>query len=130
MGPSSGGATGRAPAPSESEDIYPGPGNSFPHSLTNVNGTLFFTADNGTSGRELWRSNGTAAGTFLVRDIYPGISSARPAQLDERERHPVLHGPRWAIPARSCGSSDGTAAGTVLVKDINPGFFSSQSRTT
>lgn len=33
-----------------------------PSQLTNVNGTLFFVADDGTSGRELWKSDGTAAG--------------------------------------------------------------------
>ena len=37
---------------------------------TNVNGTLFFAANDGTHGRELWKSDGTAAGTVLVKDIY------------------------------------------------------------
>ena len=43
-----------------------------PTSLTNVNGTLFFTANDGTNGTELWKSDGTAAGTVLVKDINPG----------------------------------------------------------
>ena len=37
-----------------------------------VNGTLFFAADDGGHGRELWKSDGTAAGTVLVKDINPG----------------------------------------------------------
>ena len=42
------------------------PGGSYPYLLTNVNGTLFFDAQDGTAGPdgvELWRSQGTAAGT-------------------------------------------------------------------
>ena len=44
--------------------------------LTNVNGTLFFGADNGVGGVELWKSDGTTAGTVLVADIRPGASGA------------------------------------------------------
>jgi ELWxxDGT repeat protein len=39
--------------------------------LTGVNGTLFFKGDNGTGGVELWKSDGTTAGTLLVKDIFP-----------------------------------------------------------
>ena len=49
-----------------------------PSNLTNVNGTLFFAAQDGEHGRELWKSDGTAAGTMLVKDIDPGGGRARP----------------------------------------------------
>src|ERR671924_137524 len=59
------------------KDIFPGSQGSFPLSLTNINGTLFFSANfsgDGVTfdGRELWKSDGTAAGTVLVKNINPG----------------------------------------------------------
>ena len=42
---------------------------SSPSSLTAVGGTLFFTADDGIHGQELWTSNGSGSGTVLVKDI-------------------------------------------------------------
>ena len=45
---------------------------SDPQYLTNVGGTVYFTADDGDNGRELWKSDGTAAGTVMVEDIRVG----------------------------------------------------------
>jgi ELWxxDGT repeat protein len=105
-------------------DINP-VGASVPHLLTDVGGTLLFSADDGTHGYELWRSDGTAAGTRLVRDIKPGSSSS----LDDSAGRPDFTnvGGTLFFTAKD-GShgdelwrSDGTAAGTRLVRDINPG---------
>jgi ELWxxDGT repeat protein len=57
------------------KDINPGPAFSGPDWLTEANDQIFFVADDGTHGRELWTSDGTAGGTVMVRDIYPGIDS-------------------------------------------------------
>jgi ELWxxDGT repeat protein len=54
--------------------------NPIPH-LVNVNGTLFFAANDGTHGAELWQSNGTAAGTVMVADINPGAAGSYPFNL-------------------------------------------------
>ena len=48
---------------------------------TAVGNTLYFTADNGTNGRELWKSDGTASGTVLVKDINSGSNSGSPYHL-------------------------------------------------
>ncbi|MEA5502278.1 ELWxxDGT repeat protein, partial [Halotia wernerae UHCC 0503] len=61
------------------KDIYPGNNNDYetePYNLTNVNGTLYFTADDGINGQELWKSDGTQEGTVLVKDIKPGSDSS------------------------------------------------------
>ena len=37
-----------------------------------VGKTLLFRASDGVSGAELWKTDGTEAGTVLVKDINPG----------------------------------------------------------
>ncbi len=63
------------------KDINPGITSSNHGNLTNVNGTLFFTADDGTNSTELWKSDGTDAGTTIVVDIVAGVQSSLPASL-------------------------------------------------
>jgi len=65
------------------KDIWPGSSSSSPHYLTDVNGTLFFRAQDDTNGSELWKSDGTQAGTTLVKDIYPGSSWSSPHYLTD-----------------------------------------------
>ena len=48
---------------------------SFPEKLTAVGNTLFFRANNGQVGFELWKSNGTSSGTVMVKNINSGSGS-------------------------------------------------------
>jgi ELWxxDGT repeat protein len=112
----------------------PGEWGSYPSYLTNVNGTLFFTAADGTHGRELWTSDGTTAGTTLVKDIDPGThteygyghskyvapNSARPERV-ANVNGTLFFSAAEATTGREVWKSDGTAAGTTLVRDIIPG---------
>ena len=60
----------------------PGAGGSIGSTpFVNVNGTLFFDANDGTHGDELWKSDGTAAGTVMVKDINPGAGSSSVGQM-------------------------------------------------
>jgi ELWxxDGT repeat protein len=63
------------------KDINPGTAQGSPRKLTNVAGRLFFSARRAGQGRELWESDGTAAGTHLVKDINPGPGSSGPGSL-------------------------------------------------
>jgi ELWxxDGT repeat protein len=42
---------------------------------------VLFEANDGVSGRELWRSDGTPEGTWLVKDIVPGPNGSEPRNL-------------------------------------------------
>ena len=47
---------------------------SFPSNLTTVGGALYFTANDGTDGEQLWVSDGTSTGTQMLTD-FPGSSA-------------------------------------------------------
>ncbi len=105
------------------KDIDLGEGSSAPGLLTDVNGTLYFSADDGTNGRELWKSDGTAAGTVMVADINPKGDSM-PANLTDVDGTLYFSADDgWH--GRELWKSDGTAAGTVMVADIRSGERSS-----
>ncbi len=99
-------------------NINPAAGERYPGDLTNIGGTLYFSAIDGTNGAELWKSNGTSTGTVRVRNIGPARQRLR-AGSNERQRHVVTSCQR-----RHDGSelwkSDGTSTGTVLLRNINP----------
>src|SRR5262249_32588778 len=94
--------------------------------LTTVNGTLYFMANDGVHGRELWKSNGTAAGTTLVKDVRPGSADSFPYYL--KNVNGTLYFSAWESGnSEGLWKSDGTTAGTTLVKEIFTGLFGNGS---
>ncbi len=68
------------------KDIRPGFQSSlsdsgFPAGVTQSGNTLFFAADDGTNGTELWRTNGLTAGTVLEENINAGSNGSFPASF-------------------------------------------------
>jgi ELWxxDGT repeat protein len=102
------------------KDINPGSGSSHPISLTNVSGTIFFAAYDGTHGSELWRSSGNASDTQLVKEL-PAGSDSLVSNLGYFTN--VCGNLFFAASAGNSNfalwRSDGTASGTQMVKDIN-----------
>lgn len=90
--------------------------------LTAVGDHFFFTSADHRAGIELWRSDGTTAGTALVKDINPGPDGSTSYSHEMLNIQGTLF---FVADDGSSGyelwKSDGTEAGTTLVKDIQPG---------
>lgn len=84
---------------------------------TVIGSTLYFAARDSLHGVELWRSDGTFAGTALVKDIRPGAGSSEPQWL-VNVGGTLLFTADDGVHGEEIWKSDGTAAGTKLVKDI------------
>ncbi|HEV7507427.1 MAG TPA: ELWxxDGT repeat protein [Thermoanaerobaculia bacterium] len=92
--------------------------------LTAASGVLYFVAFDADHGAELWRTDGTRAGSRIVADVSPGPGSSFPAEL-------TVAGGRLYFTAndgehgRELWVTDGTEAGTEQVADIAAGPASS-----
>jgi len=106
------------------KDINPNAASGTPQNLFVHNGNLYFSAVDPTNGNELWKSDGTANGTSLLRNIYTGSTGSHPSifysfgnLLFFRASNSTAGVELW--------KTDGSNAGTVLVKDIYPGSIGS-----
>jgi len=102
-------------APASASDIGSGPLH-----LTNVAGTIFFSANDGVHGRELWRSDGTSDGTSLVADIALGAASSLPRDLTA-VGGVLFFTANDGVHGSELWKSDGTSDGTRMVRDIKKG---------
>ena len=96
-----------------------------------MNGELYFGADDGEHGYEIWKTNGTTSGTSMVTDLNPGLASSTYLNGNEFTVHTDVYGAEGLYFVGDAGSfgselyfTDGTAAGTVLVKDFSYGSSS------
>jgi ELWxxDGT repeat protein len=91
----------------------------WPRRFTNTNTLAFFTADTDAEGEELWSTDGTAAGTRLVKDIYPGTGSSTTRDLTAVGNYlyfTASNGTHGQELWRTNGTTE-----TYLVNDIIPG---------
>ncbi len=91
---------------------------------------LLFSAKTTGKGYELWKSNGTTAGTLLLKDINVTVdSSSNPGYFFSLDTTTVLFSAYNGTTGNELWKTNGTSAGTLLVKDINTGKPSSLSYT-
>ena len=106
------------------KDIYPGPNFSFflsrqPSNFLTVNGKTFFLAVSNSSGRELWVSDGTHAGTQIVREFVDGLGNSRITGYTAFQNLLFFvrtnENGQWEL-----WRTDGTNNETILIKSVKP----------
>ncbi len=95
-----------------------------------LNGVFYFSANDDIHGYELWRSDGTTNGTYMLKDTDPDNISS----VNTLSDFIVFQGLLFFSQTNSANGnelwmSDGTESGTTLLKDINPGSNSSNPRS-
>ena len=109
------------------KDINPGSAGSNPDGFFDANGTLYFMADDGVHGDELWMSD--ESGTKLVKDMTPGSGGSELTYFTE------MNGILYFVASDTDSSgqgelwrSNGSTSGTTMVMDICPGTVESKPR--
>ena len=96
------------------------PTSSGPWGFVSVGGTLYFSATDGEHGRELWKTDGTEAGTVMVKDINTGSPISQPWELTRVDNTVFFSANDGADSKADLWKTDGTEAGTVKVADTRP----------
>jgi ELWxxDGT repeat protein len=113
----------RVNSPEDSSLIASSPNVNAGRAVTCIN-RAYFVVDDGIHGEELWSSDGTDAGTFLLGDINPGSPGSGVHNLTVAGAQLFFSADDGAH-GFELWRTDDTSAGTVLVKDISSGFAGS-----
>lgn len=101
------------------KEIRSGSSGSYPSKLTAHNNGVFFIANDGDTGNEIWFSDGTDAGTIQVKDIREGGSSSSVTEFVSFGDK-VIFGAGEFSSSQELWVSDATEEGTKLLEEINP----------
>ena len=112
--------TGNAGVPIMIQDINAGAPSSTVDNFTELNGTLFFSADDGINGKEIWISNGQSSGTNIFLDINSGSNSSDPANFTFFNNK-IYFTADDGVNGRELWVTDGTVLGTQMVQDLFTG---------
>jgi len=109
-------------------DLTSGTSSGSASNFMKLGSTMIFGASNGSTGTELWKTDGTAAGTVLIKDIRPGSSSSSISNMRLMGSF-VYFTANDGTNGGALWRTDGTTAGTTMVKDLNASTSSSSNIT-
>jgi ELWxxDGT repeat protein len=111
------------------KDIISGTGSgidlNYSSPLTLYNNKLYFCANDGVNGQELWVTDGSTPGTQMIKDITPGSASSGNFYYFQVYNNKLYFNADNGTSGAELWVTDGTTPGTVLFKDINPGAVGS-----
>ena len=96
-----------------------------------MNENIFFTADNGNNGIELWKTNGFGLGTTMVKDINSGFNNSNPTELTLVDNVLYFTAYDSTTAATELFQSDGTNMGTIILNSAisNPEWLTAVENT-
>jgi ELWxxDGT repeat protein len=108
------------------KDINAGPANSLSTTVSSygfiaMGSQVFFAATTASNGRELWKTDGTTAGTLMVKDVNPGAVGSINNMKAAVHNGKVYFAANNGTLGIELWATDGTDAGTYLVRDISTG---------
>jgi ELWxxDGT repeat protein len=100
---------------SGNDEIY-----DYSYSQISNNLIIFGATDGSTSGREIWKTDGTSAGTSMIQDIESGSTGSSPGYVTKLNNLAIFTA-LTSAEGREPWVSDGTSGGTQLLKNIKSG---------
>lgn len=93
-------------------------------------GVMYYCATDGIHGKELWRTDGTPAGTFMVKDINEGGKFSSPGLFTVCKGKLFFKAIQYDSLAQQLFVSDGTELGTKMISPVQPPAFAPLSKTS
>jgi ELWxxDGT repeat protein len=109
------------------KDILPGISSSVPTGFFATGNRVYFTANDGFHGTELWVTDGTDPGTALVHEHHSGTTGTS-VDIQAANGNTLFYVPNDPATGTEVWRTDGTDAGTRVVKDVTPGVNGSTTK--